>query len=198
MTHHDHERDRAPGRRRPGRGSPAAASCRVSTVCSMLRDLAELGLHAGGDDDAPPAAVGDGRAGVDHVRAVADGQVAPRRAAAVCFSTGTDSPVSAASSTCRLTASIRRGRRPAPVAGVQQDHVAGHELARGDARARRRRAGRSRWAPPSARSASMARSARYSCTKPEQHGEQHDHGDDDRLDRVAEDRRDSAVRRRAG
>ena len=74
----------------------------------QLRDLAELGLHAGGDDQRPAAAVGGGGAGVDHVLPIGYRQFPRPPARAVCFSTGSDSPVSAASSICRLIASIRR------------------------------------------------------------------------------------------
>ena len=48
-------------------------------------DLAELGVHAGGDDDGPPAAIGDGRARKGDVRAVAGGQVVVRQRLGLLF-----------------------------------------------------------------------------------------------------------------
>ncbi len=92
----------------------------------------------------------------------------------VCFSTGTDSPVSAASSTCRLTASISR-TSAGLVAGPQQDHIARHEFA-----------GRSSISWPSRSTVARARPLPQGLDGPfgpifleetQQHGKQHDHGD---------------------
>ncbi len=152
-------------------------------------DLAELGVHAGGDDHRAAAAVGHGRAGVDHVRAVADGQLVARRAARVCFSTGSDSPVSAASSTCRLTASISRpsagtlspaaSRMTSPGTSSRAGTSTRLAVAEHGRRGRRHLAQRL----DGALGAVLLDEA-------EQHREQHDHGDDDGLDRVPEHRRE--------
>ena len=112
----------------------------------------------------------------DHVargrRAAAPGRAAARPSSP----TATDSPVSADSSTCRPRPRPR-ARRPGAVSGLDEHEVAGHELPRGDVDAPRRRARPSPWAPPARASASIARSARYSWTKPSSAANEHDHAD---------------------
>ena len=134
-------------------------------VLEHLGDLAELGLHARW----PRRRRGRGRRSRrSRRRPCSCGRPAPARRPAigsVCFSTGTDSPVSAASSICRLTASTSRAsagtRSPArrritspgtsSRAGISISSPSRSTVAVGAA---------------ISRSASMARSARYSCTKP--------------------------------
>jgi hypothetical protein len=57
-------------------------------------DLAELALHAGGDDERPAPALGHGRARLDHVPALGERERTPANISWT-FSTGTDSPVRA-------------------------------------------------------------------------------------------------------
>ena len=73
----------------------------------QLGDFAELRAHAGGDNHGAAAPVGDGGARMNHVAPVAHRQVILRDRS-LCFSTGTDSPVSAASSARRFMATITR------------------------------------------------------------------------------------------
>ena len=69
-------------------------------------DAADLGCHAGGDDDRTPAAVGGDRAGD---RACCGGRRGWHRLdRAISFDTGTLSPVKAASSVCRFATSMSR------------------------------------------------------------------------------------------
>ena len=74
----------------------------VSTVCKHLGNLAELGVHACGNDHraTPPISRRLCRhkpCSCGHPMPIHDSL-----SGAVCFSTGTDSPVRAASSICRL------------------------------------------------------------------------------------------------
>ena len=80
----------------------------VSTVFEHPRDLAELGLHARGDDQRAAAPVGHGRARVGHVLPVACGQSLVCRVGACAFRPAPTRPSSAASTVCRFTASISR------------------------------------------------------------------------------------------
>ncbi len=106
-----------------------------------------------------------------------------------CFSTGTDSPVRAASSTCRLIDSSRR-----PSAGTRSPVCSritspGHQVARRDLDlfpvaqhgGRRRRHLAQRFDGPL---------GAVLLHKAQQHGEQHDDGDDHRFDAVPQQQRE--------
>ena len=102
------------------------------------------------------------------------------------FRAGSDSPVSAASSTARLTAWVSRSVCGNPVARAQHHHVAGDHIARGHDRfltvAKDTREGR-RHLPQRFEGAARAVFLKES----EQHGKQHDHGNDDRFECVPQE-----------
>jgi hypothetical protein len=104
-------------------------------------DAADLGGCAGGDDDRPRLPLGHQRAGIAHAQPIADPASAATRS--VSLSTGTDSPVSADSSTRRLRACSRRTSAGQAVARGEQHDVAGHQV-----RPHRCRAADRRAAPP--------------------------------------------------
>ena len=93
-------------------------------------DAAQLGAHAGGDDDGLPAAVGDHRAHVDHVETVAERQVGVgQRVEDLVDGLGF------AGERGFLHAQVGALDEPAVgrhhVARLEQDDVARHEIARG-------------------------------------------------------------------
>ncbi len=113
------------------------------------------------------------------------GRSAPGRAAS-CLSTGCDSPVSADSSTfsARQLDQPQVGRHD--VAGLEQHHVAGHQLRRIDG-VGPAAADHARLRAAIFFSAAIARSARYSWTKPMMRVEHDDDDDGDGVLRLADD-----------
>ena len=101
------------------------------------------------------------------------------------FSTAADSPVSAASSIARLTASMTRAVSRHPVAGTQDDQVAGHELASRNGAFRRRHEWRGRRRGHLAQRLQRALGSIF-LDETQQHGEQHDDRDDDGFEPVTE------------
>ena len=148
-------------------------------------DTAELGGHAGGDHDRVAAAVDDERPRVRHVLAVAERQTrVVERGRGLVGSSGfpgqrrlVNGQIDGVDDAC-----ISRDT----VACAQHHDVSGHEIARRNGRFFavaqhvRRRGGHS-----------SQRFQRLACAvfldEAEEHREQHDDGDDDRLERVAEE-----------
>ena len=118
----------------------------------------------------------------------------PSASASVCFSTGSDSPVSADSSTWRLTACARRPSAETLVACTQEHHVARHKLLGGDVDlVPVSHDGRSRRRHPAQ---GLDRALGPVLLDESEHGrEQDDRGDHDRLDGVPERDRETDCER---
>ena len=136
----------------------------VGHLAEHAGDAAHLGLHAGGDDDRPAAAVG--RAVPLKTMLWRSPSAASAAIVAASFETGRLSPVSAASAVCSAVDWITRASAGIVSPSSTRMMSPGTISRRRHALPVRRRGRRGPGPPPSARSAATADSARDSWTYP--------------------------------